>query len=375
MDVVETAKALIAFNSVSVERSNVPISDHLEGLLGGLGFDVERVDYTDERGLAKRSLVAVRGEGPGGFAFLSHSDTVPAPHEGWTQDPFEGTVRDGKLYGRGACDMKGPLAAALCACAAFEDAALASPLWCIVTADEEIGYGGAQAVVESLERFLSWPPICGVITEPTGLEVVHAHKGTVNIRAVAHGVAAHSSTDKGDNANLRAILFAAEMVGLHERLVSEPQYRDERFDPPYPGFNIGINDGNTPLNVTAPRSEVTLYFRPYPGLDAEAIYDEISASAERHSLELAIRGREHGEGMATDPDAPVVRDALRVVDAERVTSVPYGTDGAVFAPYLDQVVLGPGDIAQAHTVNEWIDLAQLERSVEAYTTLVRRFCL
>ncbi len=143
MDALEYAQDLIRYNSVSC-RSNVEISDYVQERLEGQGCTVERLEYDDDQGVRKVSLVAKKGIGTGGLAYFGHTDVVPA--DAWTGpegNPFQPCVREGRLYGRGSCDMKGSIAAMLAAAERFPADRLREPLYIICTADEEIGYGGA----------------------------------------------------------------------------------------------------------------------------------------------------------------------------------------------------------------------------------------
>jgi acetylornithine deacetylase len=254
----------------------------------------------------------------------------------------------------------------------FSRSDLGKPLFIVCTADEEVGYVGARDVVARSRLFQELRSGQGIIGEPTVLEVVYAHKGVLGFVATARGRAAHSSTGLGVNANLAIIPFLAEMKQIHDEIARDPKYRNPEFEPPVPGWNIGVNDGNTPVNVTAPRSVVTVYFRPMPGTDVDAIVRRVQATAEANGLELELVGS--GQAVYTDPNSAFVRQVLALAGRDRPRTVPYGTDGLAFGQHLPVVVCGPGDIAQAHTVDEWIELEQLEQGTELYVRLIERFC-
>ena len=372
MNVVEYTKELVSHPSVSVQ-SNAAISDHIQQTLEDRGWQTERVDYHDAEGVLKVNVLGKKGPGEGGVAFFGHTDTVPA--ENWAFDsPFQPFEKDGRLYGRGACDMKGPVACALAAAERFDAASLRRPIYLICTADEEVHYIGAKVVAERSRMFQEEiTKAHGIICEPTRLEVVYAHKGTVGIRAVAHGRAAHSATDAGLNANLKIIPFLWEMKKIHDELQSDPAWRNEEFDPPTPGWNIGVNDHNPVLNITAPESTATIYFRPMPGQDNQRVLDRVRRAAGENDLDLEIR--QTGEPPYTPPDSPIVREVLEATGRITPRTVSYGTDAVVFGRHMPLVVFGPGDIAQAHTIDEWIELEQLEQGVELNCRLIERFCL
>ncbi|MEW6755693.1 MAG: M20/M25/M40 family metallo-hydrolase, partial [Candidatus Latescibacterota bacterium] len=294
--------------------------------------------------------------------------------DGWSGDPFTGRVRRGRLYGRGACDMKGPLAACLCAAARLGGRELVAPLYIVVTADEEIQARGAREVVARSPLFEAAASGYGVICEPTRLRVVHAHKGALTMTATARGRAAHTSTLRGVNANLKMIPFLWDMRKIYQRVLTAQAYRNDEFDPPHSEWSLGINDHNEATNMSPVRSVCTINYRPMPGVDAEKLIAATRQSAQRHGLELEVNF--HGQPVYTPPDSPLVRMALRVTGTRKAHSVPYGTDGLAYCAKMEKlVVLGPGDIAQAHTVDEWIDLDELRRSVDVYERFIQRVCV
>ena len=374
LDVVNLTKTLVAYPSES-QTSNVEVTQHIAGVLDQLGFHLEAVPYTDAAGVAKLSIVGKLGTGKGGLALMSHDDVVPAnPADGWHRDPYDPYEASGKLYGRGTCDMKGPLAASICAAARFKAADLTAPLYIVVTADEEVHAIGAQKVAAHSEVFAEASTGCGIICEPTGLRVVHAHKGTLSIRVTSRGRAAHTSTLKGLNANLKMIPFLGEMKAINEQVMIDPSFRNEAFAPPHSEWSIGINDHNRATNITPVQSVCTINYRPMPGIDVDGLIDRTRQSAANHGLEFELRHR--GEPLYTAVDAPLVRTALDLTGSHQPTTVAYGTDGMAFVEKMKQmIVLGPGDIAQAHTANEWIDVAQLRASVDLYARFIEHLCV
>jgi acetylornithine deacetylase len=245
-------------------------------------------------------------------------------------------------------------------------------MYIVLTADEEIGYGGATSVVARSQLFQEMKSGRGIIGEPTMLDVVHGHKGAIGFSATAHGRAAHSSTGRGVNANLAMIPFLVELKKIHDELRTDSRWHNAEYDPPYVGFNIGINDGNTAVNITAPRSVATAYARPMPGTDIDALVHRVRSAAEQCGVELKIVG--HGRTMYTDPKSDFVQEVLAIAGRTKSHTVPYGTDGITFGGHLPLVVCGPGDIAQAHTVDEWIALEQLEKGTDLYAKLIQHFC-
>jgi acetylornithine deacetylase len=374
MNAVEYARRLVSFDSVS-RKSNVAVTDFADQTLRELGFETERLEYDDESGVRKASVVGKKGTGTGGLAYFGHTDVVPADR--WFSSehgPFEPTVKDGRLYGRGSCDMKGSIACMWAAVAAIPAGKLKRPVYVTCTADEEIGYGGAQEVARrsQLYREMVAGNSHGIVGEPTRLEVVYAHKGTYGFSAVSHGRAAHSSTSQGINANLAMIPFLVEMKAIHDELERDPAWQNPEFDPPGVSWNIGINDHTAAVNITAPQSVCTVYFRPSPGQDAEALIERARAAAERCRVEF--RRGHSGRPLYVDPQSSFVQQVMRLAGRQKARTVAYGTDGAMFGELKSILVFGPGDIAQAHTHDEWIDLAQLELGTAMYARCIEQFC-
>ena len=366
-EVVALTRRLVAIPSVSRD-SNEAVSDVLEEVLTGHGFETERLTYRDENGVLKVSLVAKRGAGRGGLGFFSHSDVVPADA---TWQPFEPVVTDGKLYGRGSCDMKGPLAATVLAAASVDVDKLKKPVYIVVTADEENGFGGAKQLPGSrLFREHGWPDL-GVVAEPTELQPVYAHKGGYHVFVTAHGVAAHTSTDKGVSANFLIAPFLAEMAELRDVFMTDPHFQDPEFDPPTNGFNLTLDDNDCAKNVTAAQTVATLIFRAMPRGNAVEVVEIITKKAQAYGFEVTHSGY---DAFYTPQDAPVVKLALQATGATQAVTVPYGTDALVLHEHLPLVMLGPGSIQQAHTVDEFVEVAQLERAQAIYTKMLETYC-
>lgn len=373
MNALDYARDLIAFDSVSAV-SNVAVTDYIEAALRRLGCEIERLEYDDAQGVRKATVIGQRGTGRGGFAYFAHSDVVPAVDWALPHGPFTPTVRDGKLYGRGACDMKGSLACALAALERRREARLTAPVYLTVTADEEVGMLGAdQVAAESvLFRQMVDGEAHGIIGEPTELDVVYAHKGGTVLRVVSRGRAAHSSTTLGLNANLAMIPFLAEMRAIHDETEHDPRWQNPEFDPPTMRWNIGINDHTHAINITAPQSVCTIYFRKMPGIDVQPLVDRVFAKARECGLEITETN--FGQPLYVDPNSPFVKECLELAGRERARTVGYGTDGARLTALRQLVVCGPGNIAQAHTNDEWLSLDQLERGTDLYTRMIDRWC-
>ncbi len=374
MNAIELTKTLIGYDTVS-PNSNVEVMDFLTQTLESVGCEVERVEYNDPAGVLKVNLIGRKGPNNGqrGLALLGHIDTVPAI--GWSENPFEARIVDGKMYGRGSCDMKGSVACMIAVASRYDASNLHAPLYVVITADEEVGYFGATAVAEKSDMFnnIHGFPQYGVVGEPTELKAVYAHKGAVRFSVTAYGRAAHSSTGEGDNANLKLIPFLAEMRDIHQELMSDPQYFNSEFTPPYTDWNITISDGECTANITAPKSVCNINYRPMPGDDIQYWIDRGRDAAEKYGLEFDLFI--NAGPVRTPPDAEIIKAALEITRDTKPHTVAYSTDAAKFSKHMETVIIGPGSILQAHTVDEWMALDQFEKGIDIFSQFVDRFCV
>lgn len=375
MDPLPLLCDLIAEPSVSC-HSNAGASDVVQRSLTAQGFEVERLEYHDEAGTLKVSIVGRKGSGSGGLAYFAHTDVVPA--DSWSiasHGPFSPTVKDGRIYGRGSCDMKGSIAAFLTAAASVSASELRAPIYVICTADEEIGFHGAKDVVDrsALYAELVRGGACGIVGEPTELSVVHSHKGCYGFRATSRGRAAHSSTRQGVNANLAMIPFLVELKRIHDETLDDPAWLNHDFDPPWISWNIGINDHTAAVNITPPQSVSTVAFRPMPGQRPDELMDRARASAARCGLDFDVLWAMGP--LYTDPQSPFIRKLLELANCATSQTVAFGTDGCLFSDVRQLAVLGPGSIRQAHTDDEWLSLEQMEQGTALYERSIRHWCV
>ena len=359
-EVAALAADLVRIDSRSFV-TNLPVAERIEALLGG--FEVERLDFKDAAGVPKRAIVAHRG-GPGGLALSGHMDTVP--DTGWEDDPFSARVdAAGMMHGLGTADMKGPLAACIvAACGLPADV----PVTLLITTDEETTKQGAALIAEhsDLARRAALRGI--IVAEPTGLAPIRGHRGTVNFQAVATGSQKHSSTGEGLNANLALIPFLAEMRALHDRLRTDRAGWDEAYEPPFPDFNIIIDNHGTAINVTVARATARMKFRYSRSLDPAPVIEAVKAAAARAGLELTFVV--DGSPPELPADHPLVAAAVGITGRPART-VPFGTDATRLNALAPCLVLGPGDIAMAHTPRERVPVAELAAAVPLFRALVR----
>ena len=305
---------------------------------------------------------------------MAHTDVVPV--DDWDtgfSGPFEVVQRQGRLYGRGTCDMKGSLCCAIQAAARIERAEQSRPLYFVVTADEEIGMEGAQQVARrsSLWQEMVAQDVVGIIGEPTQMQAVHAHKGTYSVILRAHGQSAHTSTGKGINANYALIPALPKLLELKEQSEILPQLRNESFHPPTVTLNLVIRNEPLALNVTTAVAEAQIFFRTMPEVDTQSLVHQIQRIQQEHGLEKVEKGEKSFWNV--QPGSPWVLDLLGILGQEKSTTVCYGTDAAVLQELPKLVVCGPGSIEQAHRKDEWVALDQLHKATEVYERAFRKW--
>jgi acetylornithine deacetylase len=371
-------KELVAENSVS-SLSNVLASQKVADWLESIGFDIEWVEYQDSLGVAKANIVAVRRPlhatlETGGAGYLAHTDVVPV--DDWNtgfNGPFEAVERNGRLYGRGTCDMKGSLCCAILAASQIEHASQKRPLFMVVTADEEVGMLGAQHVDQrsKLWQEMIQRDVVGIIGEPTEMQVVHGHKGTYGVILRANGQSAHTSTGRGINANYALIPALAPLLALRDETETSPEYRNSDYDPPTLTWNMVIKNEPLALNVTTATAEVQIFYRPMPGLDLSRIENRLRQIQKDYGLEWIDRGEK--PSWYVDPQALWIHQMLDFTGQDQSQTVCYGTDGSVLQGLSKLVVCGPGSIEQAHRKDEWVSIDQLNHAIDVYTQAFRKW--
>ena len=360
-DVTTLVRDLVMLDSRSF-ISNLAVAERVEAEL--TGFDVERIDYTDPAGVAKRVLVAHRGP-PGGLAFSGHMDTVP--DTGWQDDPWSARIDgDGVLHGLGSVDMKGQIAAAILAARALPASV---PISLVITTDEETTKEGAR-LIAAQSKLLRQVKLAGiVVVEPTGLVPVRGHRSHIAFTCVATGVQAHSSTGKGHNANWDLIPFLAEMKNVFERLRSDPGLQDTNYVPPFSDFNLIIDNHGAAMNVTVPKATARIKFRYSAKVDPSPVLAAVYAASKQYGV--AVTEAREGFPPELPADHPLVRLCVDVTGSAPTTA-PYGTDASELQAIAPCVVCGPGDIGLAHTPREAVRIADLVAAVPVFMRLAER---
>ena len=354
------AADLVAIDSRSFV-SNRKVADRIEQALPG--FEIEHLDYLDEALVPKRALVAHRG-GPGGLAFSGHMDTVP--DTGWSDDPWSGRIEGGFLHGLGSTDMKGPVAACIVAAKALPANV---PITLLFTTDEETTKAGARIIAARSALARQAAPAAILVAEPTRLRPVRGHRAHIAFTAIASGIQAHSSTGKGRNANWDLPEFLAEMKAMYLRLRTDPTLHDADYDPPFSDFNLTIDNHGAAVNVTVPKSTVRIKFRYSAKLDPTPVVDTVRSAAARAGLALS----EAREGFP--PELPANHPLIQLCSAQTnqaPLTASYGTDASELQALAPCVILGPGDIGEAHTPQEKLRLTDLEAAVPLFIRLAEQ---
>ncbi len=362
---LELLARLVAFDTTSC-KNNLGLIAFVDDYLSGHGVASRRIVSDDGQ---KSSLYATIGpDGEGGVALSGHTDVVPVDGQNWTSDPFRVRAEGGKLYGRGTADMKGFIASVLAAVPAFRKRRLKKPIHIALSYDEEIGCIGVRPMIAELGRELPKPRIV-IVGEPTSMRVVDAHKGPVRWQVDVVGRAAHSSMA---HLGVNAVTYATRLIGELERLEQELKQRviDIRFEPPYSTLQVTKIDGGTATNIVPVSCSFVFDIRALPGLDPGEIETRLRRFAETRCLpEMREIAPEAGIHIARANAVPpfgaeraseAVALALRLTGQNETFGVSYGTEAGLFQEAgAPAVVCGPGDIAQAHTADEWIAESEL----------------
>ncbi len=365
-ELADLLAALIAFDTTSA-KSNLPLIAFVEEYLKGHGIASVLVPSPDGE---KADLFATIGpKGDGGIGLSGHSDCVPVEGQRWTSDPFTLTERDGRLYGRGTCDMKGFIACVLASVPLFKSRALNEPIHIVISYDEEVGCTGVRPLIARLGRDLPRPRAI-VVGEPTSMQVIDAHKRIDAYRTRVEGREAHSSLPGiGVNAISAAAALIAELDSIGADIAA--RQNDERFEPPFSTVSVGTIKGGTATNIVPKTCEFRWQVRSLPDAPPEEVPDALDAFAGSALLPImrevagdaAIETLNEGSvpAFVAAADSDAVALALALTGAAHTHAVSYATEAGLFEQAgCPAVICGPGDIAQAHAADEYVSLTQLD---------------
>lgn len=361
---------LVSFNTES-QRSNLELIHFCRDYLAGLGVDSRIVPSPDGQ---KANLYATIGpQAAGGIVLSGHTDVVPVAGQDWSSDPWTLTERDGRLYGRGACDMKGFDAIALALVPEMLKAPLKRPVHIALSYDEEVGCQGVRVMIKDMVQ-AGFAPSAVIVGEPSMMQVVTGHKGGMRMRTTVRGHAVHSSRV---HAGVPAVMIAAELIHWHNEVMAENKARtpaDTGFEPPYTTLHVGVVQGGTAVNITAEHCSFTHEVRCIPGESDEAYEQryraklaEVEARMQAIAPETGIDFEVTSYTPAMGPEQGSAAETLcrRLTGDNGSHVVSYGTEGGLFQRAgWSTVVCGPGDIAQAHQPDEFLSVDQLEKGTQ-----------
>jgi acetylornithine deacetylase len=376
---VDMIKALVAFDTTSRE-SNLDLIHFVEDYLAGHGVESTLV-FNDDK--SKANLVASIGPdtAQGGVVLSGHSDVVPVDGQDWSSDPFQVVERNGRLYGRGTCDMKGFLAVALALVPEFQKSRLRAPVHIVLTYDEETDCSGAARLMHALPES-GLAPRAVIIGEPTEMRIVNAHKGQCTFETRIVGREAHSSAPHlGVNAIDIAMRLIAYLKAVAVEIESLPQ-RMHGATPPYSTINVGTITGGQQVNIVPAECRFEWEIRAIPGHDV----DDIVARFNAYAAELVTEFSQKFSGASIETimtsavapffrqdDSPAETLVKSLAGTNEAGTVAFGTEAPCYQQAgMSVVVFGPGSIAQAHKPDEFITLEQVDACVEFMRRLMKR---
>ncbi|SER48856.1 acetylornithine deacetylase [Faunimonas pinastri] len=381
MPSVGLLERLISFPTVSA-RSNLELIDFARDFLTRCG--ARAMIVPNDKGDKANLFASLGPEGPGGVLLSGHSDVVPVEGQAWSADPFKAVQRDGRIYGRGAADMKGFLACALRAVELASKADLTEPLHIAISHDEEIGCVGVRTLIERL-KLSDFRPRLAIVGEPTSMRIATGHKGKTALSATCHGHAAHSAlAPTGVNAIHLATDLIARLRARQDEIARTGNH-DAGFAVPYTTIHVGRIAGGTALNIVPDHCSLDWEIR-YLGTDDPAA---LLAAIERDADEIARRSRNVADeagirieplndypGLATGWDEAATVFLRELVSQDTPCKVDFGTEAGLFQRELGipAVVCGPGSMDQGHKPDEFITLEQLHACDAFMDRLVARLC-
>jgi len=379
MTSAQLLEKLISFDSTS-RNSNLPLIDFVQEYLDGYGVKSRRVDYEKDN---KTNLYATIGPDiEGGIVLSGHTDVVPVDGQNWSSDPFAMVEREGRLFGRGACDMKGFIAVALAAVPEFTAQNLKKPIHLAFSCDEEVGCTGVRPLIDHIISELP-KPASVIVGEPTSMKVVNAHKGACRFRTEITGHEAHSSCT---HLGVSAILVAGEMLAEIGRIEREYKKRGDpsgRFNPPYTSIQVGLIEGGIANNIIPRDCSFDWETRMLPNHDLQELVDRINNFADSLEPEMKAISPAAGikttvenaiPGLAPQENSPTENLCMHLANANGTEAVSYGTEAGLFqAAGIPAIVCGPGSIEQAHKPDEYVDISQMNEC-DIFMTRLAKHC-
>jgi acetylornithine deacetylase len=365
-DTVALLDRLVSFDTTS-RNSNLACIAFIRDYLATHGVE-SRLTH-DPTGTKANLYATIGPQDVPGVALSGHVDVVPVDGQDWSSDPFRLRRAHGRLYGRGTSDMKGFVAACLAMVPAFQARGLKRPIHLCFTYDEEVGCHGARVLAADLAALPVRPEMV-IVGEPSSMKPILGHKGKVSATCRVIGLAGHSS--RPDRA-VNALHVGAEIVSFlnrqQARIIAEGPH-DARFDPPWTSCHAGVFRSGSALNIVPHEAEIVFEYRHIPVHDARDLLAELRGYAEAVLLPpmravhpgaaITFDERPRLAGMDLAEDHPLADLVRSLTGANEAGRVAYGTEGGIFQEAgMAAIVCGPGDIAQAHTPDEWIAESEL----------------
>ena len=379
---LEWIRTLIGFDTTSRD-SNLDLIRHVQGYLADLGVE-SALTFDDTK--QKANLYATLGptDRPG-ILLSGHTDVVPVDGQDWDSDPFTIVRKNGKLYGRGTCDMKSFIAVCLAFAPKFLERGLETPIHFAFSYDEEVGCIGVRRLIDMVNGLGVKPRMC-IVGEPTDMRVTIGHKGKRSYRAKVRGREAHSSLAPS---GVNAVEYAAEAVaylkGMARRIQAEGPFDDE-YDVPHTTVHTGVIHGGTALNIVPKDCLFDFEFRYLPAHGYENYFSEIDTYI-RETLEPQMQAIDPGTGFAIeelssipglnmDAGDEVVTFAKSLAGRNDHGKVAFGTEAGLFQQDagIPTVVCGPGSVDQAHKPNEFVSIDQVQKCEAFMTKLMDHVC-
>jgi acetylornithine deacetylase len=364
----EMLQKLVGFDTVS-SKSNLELIHWVQNYLKDYGIDSTLIHDAQKN---KANLHAIIGPADKrGIVLSGHTDVVPVEGQAWDSDPFTLREHDGLLHGRGTCDMKGFIAAALSKVPDMVKKPLAAPIHFALSYDEEVGCLGARDIAKHLEHLPVKPKLC-IVGEPTSMKAITGHKGICDFDCTVHGKECHSSLAPY---SVNAVEYAAELItyikSVARRMQTEGPF-NKQFNPPFTTLHTGIMKGGTAVNIVPNRAEFSFEIRNIPEVNSEDLLEEIRQYAFK-TLEPRMKDidpqcgfelKKWAEAPAFDisNNDPAVEFVLSLSGSNATEKVSFATEAGLFQNIgIPTVVCGPGSIAQAHKPNEFVAIEQMTK--------------
>ncbi len=364
-------RTLVGFDTTSRD-SNLALIDWVRGYLASHGV-ASTLTFDDDRRKANLFATLPARDGnatTGGIVLSGHTDVVPVDGQPWDTDPFQVAIKDDRLYGRGVTDMKSFSAVGLTFVPEFLRRRLAQPIHFALSYDEEIGCIGVRRLIADIVARGVRPAGC-IVGEPTGMELVVAHKGKKSWRCRVRGFEAHSSlTPLGVN----AVQIACEIVAYiaeRARAFRDAGRKDSAYDVPYTTAHVGVIRGGTALNIVPRDCSFDFEIRHLPFDDPDAFFADVRDFAARflpqmHAVDAAtyieFDAMSTLPGFDTHDGSDITTLGHACNGTHEAAKVSFGTEASLFhGADVPTIICGPGHIAQAHQPNEWVTVDQVAK--------------